>query len=65
MAVRVAYAGVAMHGALGLVVEFYDHPRFQKGLETGGVSGTGPPDWYTVMVDGKFEHFREDFLETI
>jgi hypothetical protein len=46
-------------GQLGLVVDFYTHPLYTKGWETDLTHG----NWYTVMVDGKIEQFREDYLE--
>ena len=46
-------------GQFGLVVDFYTHPLFQKGHETDLTQGS----WYTVMVGGKLERFRDDYLE--
>ena len=46
-------------GQFGLVVAFYTHPLFQKGYETDLTQG----NWYTVMVGGKLERFRDDYLE--
>jgi hypothetical protein len=46
-------------GQLGLVVDFYTHPLYSKGLETDLTRG----NWYTVMVDGKLNPFRDDYLE--
>ena len=46
-------------GQLGLVVDFDTHPLYSKGLETDLTRG----NWYTVMVDGKLNPFRDDYLE--